>query len=200
MPASWSVSSAAAGPTSGSSRSRSSCSVEHWRLRRADDRWPTRMEDERVAGPGPRSVRGGGTVGQGRDGGRRLGARSPAAANPRKASASQLYDVTERGRSPRGSGARRASAAATRPRSPSCTRARPCSISARAAASTCCCPPSASVRPGTCLRPRHDRRDARRSPRERAQGRGDERRVPEGSTSRTIPLPDASVDVSSRTA
>ena len=38
-------------------------------------------------------------------------------------------------------------AAATRPRSPSCTRARRCSTSAPAAASTCCSPPGASARP-----------------------------------------------------
>ena len=42
---------------------------------------------------------------------------------------------------------RRRSAAASRPRSPTCTRARPCSTSARAPAPTCSSPPAASARP-----------------------------------------------------
>ena len=44
------------------------------------------------------------------------------------------------------------------------------------------------------LRSRHDRRDARARAREPAEGRRDERRVPEGHD-RAIPLPDNSVDV-----
>ena len=62
------------------------------------------------------------------------------------------------------------SAAATRPRSPSCGRARPCSTSAPAEASTSCSPPSGSAR-RQGLRPRHDRRDARPGAGEPAQGR-----------------------------
>ena len=41
-------------------------------------------------------------------------------------------------------------AAATRPPSPTSTRARPCSTSARAAGSTSCCRPGASARPARC--------------------------------------------------
>ena len=52
----------------------------------------------------------------------------------------------ERRQSPPKRSSRR-SAAATRPRSPSSTKAKPCSTSARAAASTSCCRRSASVRP-----------------------------------------------------
>ena len=73
----------------------------------------------------------------------------------------------------------RRSAAATRPRSRNSTRARPCSTSAPAAASTCCCRRSASGhRQG--VRARHDRRDARAREREQAKGRRNERRVPQG--------------------
>ena len=73
----------------------------------------------------------------------------------------------------------RASAAAPRPPSPSCARARPSSTSAgrrhrRAALGA----PGRADRQG--LRRRHDRRDARARPPQRGRGRGDQRRVPEG--------------------
>ena len=75
-----------------------------------------------------------------------------------------------------------------------CAPARRCSTSARAAGSTCCCRPGAS---GDRIRLRrgHDRRDARPRPGQRSQGRGRRTSSSSRAPSRTIPLPDAAVDV-----
>ena len=105
-----------------------------------------------------------------------------------------LYSELERASSRTRPGLR-ASAAATRPRSPICARARSCSTSARAAASTCCSPRGASGRRGQGVRARHDGRDARPGT---AQRRA--RRAPRNveflkGQIEAIPLPDASVDV-----
>ena len=72
------------------------------------------------------------------------------------------------------------SAAATRRRSPTCTRARPCSTSARAAASTSCSPPAGSGPTGKAygLDMTDEMLDLARA--QPARGRGRERRVRQG--------------------
>ena len=85
------------------------------------------------------------------------------------------------------------SAAAIRPRSPSCTRARRCSTWAPAAASTCCSRPGGSGR-RQGVRPRHDRRDARAGRRNQRQAGVENVEFLKG-TIEEMPLPDDSVDV-----
>ena len=77
----------------------------------------------------------------------------------------------------------------TRPPWPTCTRARPCSTSAPAAASTSCISARRVGPTGTAYRPRHDRRDARPRPRQPRQGRHRERRVRSRATSRRSRCP-----------
>ena len=72
----------------------------------------------------------------------------------------------------------RASGAGIRSPSPTSTRARPCSISARAAVSTCCCRPQRVGPTGFAYGLDMTRRDARPRPPQRRRRRRHQRRVP----------------------